>query len=286
MGLTKRVIKLVKSNPALMKLKLKRKNPFQNKSGHLLILCCHHKVGTTWFGKVLPAISEEFGIPLIRNDQSKLGNGAEIFFQNHSKIDFSSLQNYRGAHMIRDPRDMVLSGYYYHLWTEEEWVRMPIKDLRPDMAERWPLLPVNEIKDMSYQQYLNSLSREEGIIAEMNRAYSKDIREIMDWDYTNENFFEFKYETIRENEEETFRQLFRHYGFNHDAVERSVEIAKQFSFKNRTGRNTGDVDKKSHLRSGKLQQWRDEFNEDHKAHFKKLHGEDLIKLGYEKDLNW
>jgi len=108
----------------------------------------------------------------------------------------------------------------------------------------------------------------------------------VNWDYTNKGFFEIKYETIMGNEEKIFRQLFRHYGFNHEAIERSVEIAKQFSFKNRTGRNTGEVNKKSHLRSGKLQQWKDEFNEDHTVQFKKLHGEDLVKLGYEKNLNW
>ena len=89
-----------------------------------------------------------------------------------------------------------------------------------------------------------------------------------------------------ENEEDTIRQLFRHYGFNRQAVERSVRIARQFSFDKQTGRKTGDIDNKSHLRSGKLNQWKDEFNDEHKAYFKKLHGEDLIRLGYEKDLNW
>jgi len=45
------------------------------------------------------------------------------------------------------------------------------------MNERWPLLLVNEIKNMSYQQYLNSLSREEGVLAEIDRASTTVIRE-------------------------------------------------------------------------------------------------------------
>ncbi len=286
MSLTKRVIQSMKSNSTVMKFKLMQRNPFRDASRHLLIFCCHHKVGTSWFGKILSAISEEFGLPMIRLDQSKICNGSAIFFQNHSKVDLSVLRNYRGAHIIRDPRDVVLSGYYYHLWTKEEWAITPIKDLRANMDERWPLLPVKKIKDMSYQQYLNSLSREEGIIAEMNRAHSTDLRDIVKWDYTNKDFFEFKYETIMENEEEIFRLLFLHYGFNDDAIKKSVEIATRFSFNNRAGRNIGEVNNKSHLRSGKLQQWKEEFSEDHKKYFKKLHGEDLIKLGYEQDQNW
>lgn len=286
MGLSTRIIKSMKSNPTVMKFKLMRRNPFLNNSGNLLLFCCHHKVGTTWFGKILSAISEEFGIPIIRQDQSKICNEPAIFFQNHSKVDLSVLANYRGAHIIRDPRDVVLSGYYYHLWTKEEWAVTPIKNLRGNIDELWPLLPVKKIKDMSYQQYLNSLSREEGIIAEMNRAYNTDLRDIAQWDYTNKNFFEFKYETIIENEEEIFRLLFLHYGFNDDAIEKSVEIATRFSFNKRSGRSIGEVNNKSHLRSGKLQQWKEEFNADHKKYFKKLHGEDLVKLGYEQDMNW
>lgn len=276
----------MRTNSVIRKLRFIRRNPFQEKPGHLLVFCCHHKVGTSWFKNILTAISEEFGLPFIQNDQEKIRNNIAIFFQYHSRVDLGALPKYRGAHIIRDPRDVVVSGYYYHLWTKEEWAITPIKDLPADMEKVWSLLPVKEIKHMSYQQYLNSLPREQGIIAEIQRASTVDIKEMVEWDYNNEYFFEFKYESIMQNEEEILRQLFRHYGFKDDAVERSVEIARQFSFERRSQRKTGEVNNKSHMRSGKLQQWASEFSEENKAYFKKLHGEDLVRLGYERDLSW
>jgi hypothetical protein len=206
--------------------------------------------------------------------------------QPHSRVDLAALPSYRGAHIIRDPRDLIISGYYYHLWTKEKWAITPIRDIPEDMERIWSLLPVQDIKHLSYQQYLQSLSREEGIIAEMRRAATGDIQEMLDWDYDNENFFEFKYEDIMSDEQGILRQLFLHYGFTDSAVERSMEIAHRFSFEQRTKRKVGEVDGKSHMRSGKLGQWKTEFTEGHKSCFKSLLGEGLIKLGYEGDLTW
>lgn len=276
----------MKTNPLLRKIRYLFRNPFQDKHGHLLVFCCHHKVGTSWFKNILMAISAEFGLPFVRDDQAEIRDPRSIFFQYHSQVDVASLPEYRGAHIIRDPRDLVVSGYYYHLWTKEEWAITPIQDLPVDMEKLWMLLPVKEIRHLSYQQYLQSLPREEGIMAEIRRASTADLREIFEWDYGNPKFFEFKYEAIMQHEEDVLRQLFHHYDFRDEAVERAVEIARRFSFERRTQRKTGVVDNKSHLRSGKLQQWKTEFNEEHKAYFKSLHGERLIKLGYEVDLAW
>jgi len=271
--------------------------PFKGDSGHLLLHCCHHRVGTRWFGGVLSSIADYYGLPFIRdndyrspitgNDQSKFTNRPSIFLQNHSYIDFSLLpESYKGSHIIRDPRDIVISGYYYHLWTVEEWANKPIKDLRPDIEAHWPLLPIKEIYNMTYKQYLNSLSREEGIFAEIQRSSSLVIRDIVNWDYTNENFFEFRYEDIISDEHGIFRKIFEHYGFSEDAVGKSLRIAETHSFRNVTDRSIGDVKEESHTRSGKLGQWKNEFTDSHKEYFKELHGEDLIKLGYEHDMHW
>jgi len=43
---------------------------------------------------------------------------------------------------------------------------------------------------------------------------------------------------------------------------------------------------KNHLRKGKNGDWKNYFSEVHKEIFKEIAGETLIKLGYEKDMNW
>ncbi len=279
--------KIAINNPVTAYVKRTMNNPFYDKSDFVIIHTAHHKIGTSWFSKIFNLIAIEFGLPIASNDLSLLPKGRPaIFFQTRVYVIPGSLTNYRGSHMIRDPRDVVLSGYHYHLWTNEEWCNKKIKDLPADMEKVWPLLPVNEIKEMSYKEYLNSLSTEEGILAEMKRASTTSIKGIVEWNYMDKNIFEFKYEDIMQNEDKYFRLLFQHYGFKEKAMEKALKIAQSCSFSNRTKRDIGDVDSKSHLRSGKLQQWKDEYTEKHKECFKELHGQDLIRLGYESELNW
>ena len=139
---------------------------------------------------------------------------------------------------------------------------------------------------MTYQEYLKSLSREEGIRAEIQRSSTTSIKEMVEWDYDDKNTFEFKYEEIMQNEQEVFRSIFRHFGFKEAAVDRAIEVAQRCSFSRRTGRKPGQVAEKSHHRSGKLRQWEEEFSSEHRAYFKSLHGQDLIRLGYETGLDW
>lgn len=262
-------------------------NPFSERKGYVIIHCSHHKVGTVWFKNVLHAVAKEYGLRVRMNDPTDIPRSAGIFVDDHSKIDLSRIPHqYRGSHMIRDPRDVVISGYHYHLWTQERWANTKIADLGPDIAAYWPLLPVKDILHLSYREYLNSLDKEAGLMAEISRASSTDIRDMVHWDYSNLYILNFKYEDIMRDEEGMFRRIFTHYGFNDAAVARSTDLAMNFSFKNQAKRDVGQSQEKSHLRSGKAGQWREEFSEAHKSYFKQLHGEDLIGLGYESGLDW
>lgn len=253
----------------------------------MLIHCSHHKVGTVWFKSVLRAVANEYGLRVTVNDVSRIPRGASIFIDDHGKTDLSCIeQKYRGSHMIRDPRDVVVSGYHYHLWTKERWANTKVASLGPQIETYWPLLPVKDIAHLTYKEYLNSLDKEVGLMTEIARASSTDIQDMVRWDYANPHILNFRYEDIMQDEEGMFRRIFAYYGFNEEAIARSTEIAMTFSFKNQAKRSVGQSQEQSHLRSGKAEQWRQEFSEAHKAYFKKLHGEDLIRLGYEKGLDW
>ncbi|MCP5179088.1 MAG: sulfotransferase domain-containing protein [Pseudomonadales bacterium] len=262
------------------------RNPFQDGQQHVLMHTAHHKVGTSWFSAIYRALASEFGMPFVLNDPNRIRPGTStLFFQNRVKIAPEKLNPYRGSHMIRDPRDVIVSGYHYHLWTREAWANTRIADLPEEAFRAWRLLPLDKIQDMTYVQYLNTLSQEEGLIAEIHRVLM-EFDEVFDWNYADERIFNFRYEDIMRDEVGVLRKLFTHYGFRPEMVERSVEIAGQFSFSRRTGRAKGDVAEQSHIRSGKLQQWKSAFTPVVTQRFKELFGEKLIRLGYEQDLNW
>ncbi len=265
-------------------------NPFADAGQHLIIHTAHHKVGTSWFSAIFRALSAHYDIPLARQPE-QIQPGGNAFFMQHRVLaapkDFAGgPRGYRGSHMIRDPRDVVISGYHYHLWTEEAWCNKKIADLPQQMRDKWKRLPIEDIGHLSYKEYLNTLSAEEGLLAEIDRASNTVVKDIMDWDYSDPLVFEFRYEDIMQNEEQILRQMFSHYGFSPEAIDKSCEIAAEFSFSNRTGRAVGDVDGEHHIRSGKLAQWKTEYQDSHKALFKELHGDALIKLGYARDLDW
>ena len=246
------------------------RTPFIDKKDKKLIIhCCYHKIGTYWLARILRGISDEYGMTFQNCEQYELRKRTDIFLEDHSCLDFSKLPPYVGSHMIRDPRDVVISGYFYHLWTNEDWAHIHRK----------------EYGNLSYQQYLNSLDQDEGILAEIKRSIN-NIREMAAWNYNNPNFIEIKYEDLITNEQAVFYQIFKKYGFNEEAIQTSLKIAEGFSFKNMAKRAVGEKKKKSHLRSGKPGEWKTLFNEKHKSYFKELTRDAIVKLGYEISNDW
>lgn len=287
-----RIRKTIRNKPAYAKWFRMLDNPFKDREFQV-IHCCHHRVGTVWFLRIMNSVALHFFLPFDKRDRvdqdPEISHTPCVFVDTHSLLEVSRLSGFRGTHIIRDPRDLVISGYHYHLWTDEEWANMKMGDLLtayPMLKERLSLLPIESMMTISYREYLNGLSKEDGLIAEIKRASRGPIQVMGNWNYDHPDFLEIKYEDLLLDEEAIFRSIFAHYGFKPSAIEKATQIALSYSFKKMAGRNIGDVAQKSHLRSGKSKQWQDEFGQAHKDLFKKLHGQDLIKMGYETDLNW
>ena len=182
--------------PLESRIKKKFRTPFVNVDGQkkLIVHCCYHKVGTVWFIRVLREISRYYGLNFQCCQQSYLKRDTDIFMEYMSCVELEHLPRYVGSHMVHDPRDIIISAYFYHLWTKEEWAHISRQSL----------------DNLTYQQYLNSLSQEEGILAEMKGKSKEVIDEMSRWDYNNPNFIEFKYEDIIDNEREIFYKIFDH----------------------------------------------------------------------------
>ena len=280
-----------RANRSAMGLKMafrrKTRCPFLDHENRPIVLHgSHHKVGTSWMQKVLRSISAEYGLRFQVCKQADLDPHTDVFFQSHSRFDLNQFTHFRGSHMVRDPRDVMVSGYYYHLWTNEEWANIPMSSFGPEVRRAWEHVPFDEAGDLSYKGFLNSLDREAGLAMEIRRAATTVMRGFTSWDYQNPAFYELRYESMIEDETAVFEQLFRHYGFTEQAVARCVGLAEACSFRNQAKRDLGRVDNKSHMRSGLPGQWRDELSEAHRVLFKELNGDALVRMGYEHDVDW
>jgi hypothetical protein len=246
-------------------------NPFEGSRHPVIIHCCYHKAGTKWFVRVMREVAAHFGLDYSTGSEYESiraleeGRTRGVFMDYGSHVRLDTLGDYIGSHMIRDPRDMVVSGYFFHLWTSEPWAALPLAEHR----------------GMSYREYLNSLDQEEGLLVEIRRM-SFWVNHMLDWDYQNPNMFEIRYEDIMEDEEATFRNMFQHYGFTPAAVDASCRIAARYTFKKMS--EPGAL--QSHLRSGKAGEWKQFFGAAHRRLFKELYPGAVVRLGYEGSKDW
>ncbi len=249
----------------------------------LIIHGGHHKVMTVYFDRTFHEIADTLGLKYQKCTQDALDPDTKIFFEEHSQINFTQLTAYTGTHIVRDPRDIVVSAYFYHLWCQEPWCCQK--------HHRWQDQPW-AIKygwndGVSYQEQLNRLSKDDGIAFEIERSSCFLLRNISQWDYDNPSILEIKYEDlVSPRYESTIQSIFEHYGFSGHRLQTCVDVMKGHSLMNQSDRKPGEEKTRSHLRKGTPGDWKNHFSDRHKQMIKKTWGDLLIRLGYEQDTCW
>ena len=234
---------------------------------HKILIGTHHKTGTIWLKKIFEEICREFGWNFVAGSERNIPESFDVWLQFHSRFDFSAMPfPFRGVHLIRDPRDKIVSGCFYHQTSGERWLHEP----KP------------EFDGLSYQEAINQLETiEEKIAFEMEKGAWYGIRQMTDWDYDRRDFFELKYEDlIQDRNLSRFENAFRFLGFPDAAIPRALEIANGHSL------FSGLVKPSGHIRSGKANQWRDYFSPAHRQRFIELYADALVRLGYEPNNDW
>jgi hypothetical protein len=235
---------------------------------HLILVATHHKTGTVWMRKVFQTIARVHSLRFHVNVQDSLPANTDIFFQNASKFELGTLpRSYRGVHIVRDPRDVIVSACFYHQKAAEPWLHIP------DPA----------LDGKTYQQALNELpTLEDKLSFEMRHATRRVIDAMAAWNYQDRNFLEVKYEDlIVDVDLVLFHRIFQFLGFPGQVIPSVLAIALDqslFSGKSNSGR--------THVRSGAAAQWPRYFETRHKAEFLGLFGDVLVRLGYEADDTW
>jgi len=229
----------------------------------------HHKCGTVWMRDIFSAVCDRLSLVFYKGEQRHLPRRYDVFFQNHSRFLFSTLVGrHRGLHLIRDPRDVIISGVFYHeRCTSELWLGQPRRI----------------IQGRSYQQTLVELPcLEEKLRFEMMHCSGATIRDMLAWDYANPDFYEAKYEDLIDDVElRRFRDIFAFLRFPEDRMDELLQIAFDNSlFSGQLTASTG------HIRSGRPRQWQSYFTPRLHRQFLDLFGDALVRLGYEQNDQW
>ncbi|MBU1118977.1 sulfotransferase domain-containing protein [Patescibacteria group bacterium] len=278
-----------------------------------LIYFGHHKCASTWIYLIIKSICNELYLnykivdfPLSEKytlDDFLLDSPVDFIVYRNANYKYITLKNYKGFHVIRDPRDICISGFFSHLYSH------PVPD------SPWGK------KLKKHRDYLNSVSKAEGLLAEIKFSHGS-FNKMYEWHYNNDNIYECKMEVLTKNSYEEFLKIFSFLGIlnaekkakdelGHYIVRNMPSIIKKNSYTTKFlptytlsnsralkivydnrfsalsgGRNKGKEDKKSHYRKGVSGDWKNHFEQVHKDYFKDHYNDILIKLGYEKDANW
>ncbi len=273
----------------------------------------HHKCATmslnTLSGAVCRRIGKNFNS--VYNEDQFNRNLAQYCQENnvdflaYGNADFNFVRDlpyHKAFHIIRDPRDIVVSAYYSHRYSH------------PTSA--WPELE-------EHRKKLQKLSTHEGISEEI-RFRQRSFEHMYNWDYQQENILEIRFEDLATNSYDTILRAFTHIGLVDASDYRFFkrfgsllrEIRAAFSattnillphfipnpripsaelltldWRNRfeaksQGRKQGAEDIANHYRKGKAGDWKTYMKSDHKALFKELYPQLVPKLGYAESDNW
>lgn len=277
----------------------------------------HHKCATSWIDQILMEMSFHMGLhleivhrPIKWQQHGSLpalveSVGADIVaYTNATMEDIADLPFDRGFHVIRDPRDILVSAYFSHLKTHP--------------TQNWPEL-------QAHRERLSALSKEEGLFAEMEFS-AQQFEDMYNWDYEQPNVLEYKLEELSPAPYEGFTNIMEHLQLldsergsaltnislwtnrwlyrarriipramhpprlvKHETIPLSKldDIIQMKSFKKLSGgRKRGEEDASSHFRKGQPGDWANHFTAEHKAEFKDRFNPVLVKLGYEDDDSW
>jgi hypothetical protein len=217
----------------------------------------------------------------------------------------SPLDDFIGFHVIRDPRDILVSSYFSSLKTHS--------------TANWPELE-------NHRAELRAISKEEGLLLEMN--FIADVFEALEtWNFDDSRILEIKMEEIMQNNYIALCRVFAHLCIldEHDDSTSSLIVQtrnhirlminrmflkthglslvrshppkipvlnflgvvhrNRFEAKAK-GRSAGAEDQSSHFRKGVAGDWRNHFDDKLKRVFKDRYGELILTLNYAESMDW
>jgi len=286
-----------------MRTKIQKLRPWQHlfhsrRPKGPLFFFCYHKCGTVLLSKTLRRICDRFGWRFVQTYGrcESLPSKYDVVLFSHSETTPEIMRKmYKGIHVIRDPRDVIVSGYLYHSRCNEPWCINT--DLEPSGEVDFPKVPfikstatreeiesyLKFLSNKSYQENLKARDFDEGFIFEMEGYSGWTIKSMAEWDYTNADVLELKFEDMLANYDQTFSDIFDWL----DLTQKQQTIALELASLEDYSKMSNEQKKANpHISSTRISKWAGYFKDVHKEKFQELFGTVLVKLGYEKDNNW
>ena len=264
---------------------------FGSKPAEPVFLITYHKVATVLIRKVMMEVAEKIGwrytsTMVVAEDIPKKTDMLHVIHGIGTKDFFSSGK--KGIRIIRDPRDVIVSGFLYHQRCSEKWcINSDFSNpSHPFPQVPWPLdgsdLVTKEnyvasLNGLSYQEKIRSLDREEGLIFEMDGFAKITIEEMISWE-KQDSVLTIKMEDLIGDFDGQFEKIFRWLEIEDEYIASCLEIAVAHDM-NRMGDE--QIASNPHISTGKLRKWEEYFTPNVSKAYQERFADAHKKLGYE-----
>lgn len=251
----------------------------------------YHKCGTKLLGKIFLELSLKYGwtFKSIPGEVDNIPNIDVLFFL-HSQVNYDKLpKEYIGIHMVRDPRDIIVSGFLYHQRTNEEWcvnknfqisesIKYPqVPNSQMYRSEDWKRSYLKSLNGKSYQEQINSLNQEEGIHYEMNHYGKWTIEDMLKWDFDRANCLELKFEDLMADYDNVMTNIFNYCKLSSSQMKFAKKIARKEDLSKMTKK---EIEKNSHISSVQTKKWERYFSPTNIEFFESHFSDVLKKYNY------
>ena len=251
----------------------------------------YHKAGTVLFERVMSRVAQHLNLSVAKHFGmvSALDQAKDIVLLPHSLVACEVTWPYRGIRVVRDPRDIWVSGYLYHRRCLEGWCTNanfdptpPIDYPRVDFSfrhypEEWKRHYLARLEGVSYQQNLLGRAQEDGLDFELAGYTGCTLEAMQGWRLGGPPTIDVRLEDVVASFNDTMRIIFSHLGFQGLELEHAVRLAAS---EDMTRMDDATVAKNPHIYSRQISKWRGMLSSRQVANFENRYGPLINELGY------
>jgi hypothetical protein len=238
------------------------------------------------------AVAARFGLTVTLHFGlvEKIDPATDIVLLGHSLVGRDcAARPFRAIRVVRDPRDIWVSGYLYHRHCDEEWCTntdfdpsSPIAYPRVDYSfehypESWKRAYLSGLAGKSYQRHLLERDQEGGLAFELAGYTGRTFDAMRGWRLVTPDVLPVQLEAVMCDFSGTLAGIFQHLGFSDDECAQAVDAARPHDVARMSDEA---VAQNRHIHSRSISKWRDFLSAAQIDGFERRYGELITNLGY------
>jgi hypothetical protein len=258
-----------------------------------ILVCSYHKTGTVLFGNIMAKLcvrlslqmAERFGMV------QRIDPALDVVLLAHSLLATPPARPFRAIRLVRDPREIWVSGYLYHRRCREPWCLNG--NFTPPPPIGFPHVPyafahrrerfkrdyLASLGGRSYQQNLLTLDQAAGLDFELARYTGCTLADMQAWTLRTPDVLDVRLEDVTANFDANMQAILHHLGFTGADLDTALEIARSEDI-SRMDEDT--IAANPHIHSRNAAKWRSLLSPEQIRDFERRYGALITELGYER----